>query len=214
MNFSNKTKYNLPRSNVTRKLSNGFTLIETLIAILLLMTSVVAIMVLVSRILITTRGQRLETTAQYLLQEGVEYLRNNRDSALNGGVPWSDYSRAGPGCPITVGFGVPSVCECIFLPGSTGMCTVDPLSDDIRLCPASGCPVIVQVESAGRTVLCTPGINCPGFSGVVKPTTFSRSIRMTPNSINPDELYVDVTVSWQDTGVVRQKTLRTSLFNW
>lgn len=194
---------------------HGFTLIETLIAILLLMTSVVAIMVLVSRTLLITRGQRLETTAQYLLQEGVEYMRNNRDSALNGGASWGDYSRPGPGCPLSIGSGTVSVCECIFAPGAPGMCSVDPLFDEVAACPASGCPPLLQVEAPGRTVFCTRGPNCPGFAGSAKQTTFSRGIRMTPNPANPEELYVDVQVSWTDTGGVRRtKTLHTSFLNW
>ncbi len=193
----------------------GFTLIETLIAILLLLTSVVALMVLASRIIIATKGQRQEITAQYLLQEGMEYLRNNRDSALNSGVSWADYSRPGPGCPLTVGSGTPSVCECIFLSGNPGMCSVDAIFDDVRSCSPTGCPKMIQVESPSRTIFCTPGANCPGFGGAPKQTTFSRSIRMTPSTVNPEELYVDIQVFWTDTGgVKRVKTLNSSLTNW
>ncbi len=194
----------------------GFTLIETIVAILILMTVTVAILTLVTRILLVTRGQRLEVTAQYLLQEGIEYLRNNRDSALNGGASWSDFSQINNGsCPLTIGSGTVSACPCVYANGQTGACTIDPIFDEITECPGGVCPNLVKVENSGRTIMCSPGTNCPGSFLNLGQTVFNRKIRMEPNMMNPDELLVDVIVSWVDTGgVVREKIIKTSLLNW
>ncbi len=205
------------KNNINK--NSGFTLIETIVAIFLLMMTVTALMQLVSKILITTRGQRLEVTAQYLAQEGMEYIRNNRDSALNGGATWytpasTDFVQLGPGpCP-AVGVRTPSLCSCTYASGSPGACSVDPISDEITACPPSGCPALVRVDSGGRQIMCTPGSSCPGSNSVIGTTTFVRSIRLTP-STNPDELFVDIRVDWLDTGgVAKSKVINTSLLNW
>lgn len=207
------------RNNINK--NSGFTLIETIIAIFLLMATITALMELVSRTLISTRGQRLEVTAQYLAQEGLEYVRNNRDSALNGGATWytpasTDFVQLGPGpCPV-VGKKTPSLCPCIYAAGNPGACTVDPLTDQIAACPSGGsCPALIKVDVSGKQILCTPGAGCPGTNTTVGATTFVRSIRLTPSSSNVDELFVDVTVNWVDTGGVNKtKVINSSLLNW
>ena len=195
--------------------NKGFTLIETLVAILILMSTVTAIMYLVVNIIISTRSAKFENTAQYLLQEGIEYVRNNRDSALNGGATWNDFKQTGPSCPSTIGSGTVSLCECVYYSGTTGSCTVDPIFEEVKACPSNGCPQMISIENLGRTIYCTPGTNCPGFGSVVSGSTFVRSVRITPNNLNPDEVFVDVNVKWIDTGgKLKEKNLTTSLFNW
>ncbi len=194
----------------------GFTLIETIIAIFLLMMTITALMELVSKTLIATRGQRLDSTAHYLAQEGIEYLRNNRDSALNSGATWADYTQMGV-CSLTVGTtNTVSICPCIY-PSSntTGSCTVDPITDVVAVCPAGGCPALIKIEPISyKEVLCTPGFGCPGTNKTLGTTTFVRTIRLTP-ATNPNELFADITVTWVDTGGVnRSKVIRTSLLNW
>ncbi len=196
--------------------NKGFTIIETIVAILILLIATVALMVLVSRILLVTRSQRLDVTSQYLLQEAVEYLRNNRDSALNGGATWNDYSQVNFGsCPLVIGSGTTSPCPCVYPFGQPGSCTIDPVFNEIVACPSTGCPNIMKIENSGRTIFCTPGSNCPGSFTNLGLTSFNRSIRMEPNPVNPDELFVDITISWLDSGgSQKQKTINTSLLNW
>lgn len=198
------------------KTNKGFTLIETVVAILLLMMTVTAIMELVSKVLISTRGYRLEVTAQYLMQEGIEYLRNNRDSALNGGAAWSpDFTQFGPGPCGTIGVNTVSLCPCIYANGTPGSCTINPLNDEVSACPSTGCPALIKIENSGRTIMCAPGSDCPGSYTNLGQTTFVRTIRLTPSQLNPDELLADITVSWLDfAGVSRTKTINTSLLNW
>ncbi len=195
----------------------GFTLVETIIAIGLFMLVLVSVLSVSGNILIATRSQNLDITAQYLLQEGVEYVRNNRDSAINSGASWSDFTNAGGGaCPLTIGVGVVSLCPCI----STGLtsCSVDPIFNKVQVFGASNHPNIVKAVNSGRTIYCTrvgSGTVCPGSGVITEETTFKRSVLLTQNTSNPKEMYVDVTVSWTDNnGVPRTKSIKTTLFDW
>lgn len=195
--------------------NSGFTLIETLVAIFLLMITVASIVALSSKILISTKSQKSEITAQYLLQDGVEFLHNNRDSALNGGATWASYSTMGSGCPPIGAGATVSICECVYTSGSPGYCSINSIFDEVMACPPSGCPNLMQVENSGQTIFCSPSSNCPGFLSTIKQTSFNRKIMLEVNPMNPDEMFVDVIVSWLDQGgVVREKYLKTSLFNW
>ncbi len=200
-------------TNLNNKSLGGFTLIETLVAILMFVTVITAIVSLSVSIITETKNQRMDTTAQYLLQEGVEYIRNNRDSALNSGATWTEYTDTSGICPATVGStNVTSICPCI---SSTDGCSVDPLYDEVKAC-VSNCPVLIEVKkSSGASFLCTSlSLNCPGINTLISTTSFVRTIKITPAS-NPGEVYVDVKLDWVNSGGVnRTKTLKTTLFNW
>jgi type II secretory pathway pseudopilin PulG len=201
MNYSNK------------KSLGGFTLIETIVAIFIFMLVLTAIVGISGQVLIETKTQRLDTTAQYLLQEGVEYIRNNRDSALNSGATWAEYSSISGMCPATVGTtGVTSICPCL---SSLDGCSIDPLYDEIKACNGPCAGLLEVSKSNGPSFYCTSlGTYCLGTNDLVKSTSFVRTVKMTPSS-NLGEMYVDVTLNWIDAGGVNQsKTLKTTLFNW
>jgi type II secretory pathway pseudopilin PulG len=199
--------------------SKGFTLIETLVAILILMMSVAAIMGLIGNILNATRDARLLVTADYLLQEGVEYVRNNRDSALNNGATWLDF--ASPVCPVSYPYitvinpvNIPSLCDCHNAVSKS--CDVNPIFNEVVPCPPGGqCPNIVRAIASSQTFYCTPGTpSCPG-SYTVNSTNFNRNITIENNPGNPDEIFVTVKVSWVSTGgTPKSKTITQSFFNW
>lgn len=152
-------------------------------------------------------------TAQYLLQEGVEYIRNNRDSALNSGATWTEYTDIPGICPGTVGTtNVKSICPCL---SSTDGCSIDPLYDEIKACSGS-CPATLEVNNSnGPSFYCTGmGTYCLGTNNLIKTTTFKRTVKITP-AADPNEIYVDVILNWVDVGGSnRTKTLKTTLFNW
>lgn len=75
MDYLNKnTHYNL-------KFLGGFTVIETLVAITILLLSIVGPMEIASKGLFTAMYARDEITAFYLGQEAIEYIRNARDTS-------------------------------------------------------------------------------------------------------------------------------------
>jgi len=205
------------------KLKSGFTLIETIIAISILAATITAILMPISGIIINTKGQLKEATAKYLLQEGLEYVRNSKDSALNGGATWSEFTTSGACVPGgTIGAGTTSLCDCIYASGITGACSIDPLAEnkenEIISCLVGNCSLDTMVkiwkyEDTTRSFYCLL-VNCP-TSPTPRQTSFVRTIRLTPNPSNADELFVDVNVTWQGiSGTAKQRTLMGSVFNW
>lgn len=195
----------------------GFTLIETIIAIGLFMFVIVGILSISGNVLILSRGQGQTITAQYLLQEGVEYVRNNRDSVLNSGSSWSDFVNPNSCTPIGSA-SVPSLCYCIYNGGVQGACSVDPLFNTVTSCdPINGCTVtmVKSKNTSNKTIYCDSGVSDCLLYGTGTPTSFTRTIRLKQNTSNLDEMFVDVTVKWTDTfGMTQSKNIKTSLFNW
>lgn len=62
------------------KLSKGFTLIETLVAISIFTTSILALLSVLSQGISNTNYAKKKIIASYLAEEGVEYIRNLRDT--------------------------------------------------------------------------------------------------------------------------------------
>ncbi len=74
-----------PNKNRPAGLSAGFTIIETLVAISILIISITGPMVIVSQSLKSAYFARDQITAFYLAQEAIEYVRNLRDSNIFNG---------------------------------------------------------------------------------------------------------------------------------
>lgn len=84
----------------------GFTLIETLFAILIFSSALVALTTIAGRGISAASSARQQTVAHYLAQEGLEIARNVRDTNFqNGGSQWdAGLSQCGPteasGCSV------------------------------------------------------------------------------------------------------------------
>ena len=66
--------------NLNTKSNKGFTLIETLVAILILSIAFNAVITLISNSIFSAQYARNQITAMYLAQEAVDHIRNDRDS--------------------------------------------------------------------------------------------------------------------------------------
>ena len=64
------------------KNSSGFTLVETLVAIAIFTTSILALMVVLTSGISNINYAKKKMTATYLAQEGIEYVRNMRDTSV------------------------------------------------------------------------------------------------------------------------------------
>lgn len=71
--------------------NKGFTLIEVLIAIFILITAVVVPLTIGSKAFAYSNFVRDQSAASYLAQEAVEFIRLTRDNASLGGGGWSDF---------------------------------------------------------------------------------------------------------------------------
>src|SRR3989344_4652981 len=76
---------------------SGFTLVEMLVAISIFTVALVGIMFILGSGIADTNYAKRKMVATYLAQEGIEYIRNMRDSYTlypdeYGGVGWGDES--------------------------------------------------------------------------------------------------------------------------
>jgi type II secretory pathway pseudopilin PulG len=79
-----KKKKNIKNSGFTRTLSKrkcgGFTLIETLVAVSIFTLSIIALLVVLTQGIADNNYAKRKVIAGYLAQEGIEYMRNMRDT--------------------------------------------------------------------------------------------------------------------------------------
>ncbi len=109
------------------KTSKGFTLIETLVAISILLLSISAPLTIASKGLASSYYAREQITAFYLAQDAVEYIRNTRDNNFLSGANWLN------GFPDTNG----------------ALFTVDTTNGTMALCPSGGCVALGYNSSTG-----------------------------------------------------------------
>lgn len=190
------------------KYNKGFTLVETMFAVIILTFTIVTMMTVVANSLFASRYARNEITANYLLQEVIDSLRNRRDTAVflqnttTVDDAWSTvlsnnyYTRCSDpdrGCYFDV------------LSGSTTP----------TLCPTnavgqpSNCPDLYYNANATTTPFYT---YTNGF-GYVN-SGFKRKIVIIQNPSNTDEINVTVTVFWKNGSVNKSRSLTTSLTKW
>lgn len=95
----------------------GFTLLETLFAILIFSAALISLMAISSKGISATYQVKNETTAFYLAQEGLEVVRNIRDSNFNnssGGTTWNALISQceGTSCEVVYNGLIPSIGVC------------------------------------------------------------------------------------------------------
>ena len=173
------------------KSARGFTLIETLIAITVLTISIVGPFQIVQGVLQSAYNARDQLIGAGLAQEGVEFVREIRDSN------YLYNARYGSGSvPTLEGFGtVGGNPDCY----SRG-CKVDTLFQTIVDCGAATCASSpLYLDNASRYNQQMLGT----------PTKFTRTVRLT--TISANEVLVTVTVTWENHGsksVVLQEYFR------
>lgn len=170
-------------------LHSGFTLVETLVAVLLLITAIAGPLSIASRGLTTAVVTKDQITAYYLAQDAVEYIRFKRDTACLAGTS-----------PCGSGVWLASVSGCI----SANGCNADSAQDTVTACTNAACANAAPMRFNNTT-------HTYNTSGTITPT-FNRIIKISGSG---DEGKVFVTVSWMDTGgVTRTVSVTENMFNW
>lgn len=183
-------------------IQQGFTLVETMFAVMMLTFTIVGMMTVVANSLFAARYARDEITTSYLLQEVVDYIRNDRDTSVflqntqTIDVAWNSFVTKYSNCS-----------------DENRGCYFDVLNDTLVLTECSyvdGCPYLYYDPNADTSAFYTndDGI---GNSGKTK-TTFRRKINVI--QINGDELNVVVTISWQNGSLTKTRSLSTTLMKW
>lgn len=85
--------------NIFIKQNKGFTLVETLVGLLIFTLTIMASMSVLGSSISSTNYAKQKIVAEYLAQEGIEYVRNQRDNYIlfvsNGsGLSWDKFRDA------------------------------------------------------------------------------------------------------------------------
>lgn len=173
------------KSEITH--SRGFTLIETFVAITILLVSIVGPLTLATRSLFSALAARDQLVASYLAQDAVEYIRYKRDSNLLEGDSWLN-----------------KMSDC-FAPL---VCQVDSVKDKIKKCEDDGsCPNLTYNYEDGYYWYKTD-------EDKNRLTPFNRTVTLSQSARNPEEYVIDVTVTWKTGSFERTFTTRESIFDW
>jgi prepilin-type N-terminal cleavage/methylation domain-containing protein len=164
----------------------AFTLIETLVAITVLVVAVSTPVSLAAQSLFAAFYAKDQTTAFYLAQEGVEMIKNTRDHNLlvllrdNGVGNWLD------GIALNTDLYVDTPHNQIYTSGT---------------CPQS-CPALAY-----------DGVFYNHANGV--PSRFARTVRVTQDTADANEALVTSTVTWK-TGSFKERSFSVSerIYNW
>ena len=166
---------------------NGFTLVETLVAIAILLLAVAAPLSLATKSLNSSALSKQQIIASFLAQEAMEFIRNVRDeNVLKDGNWLSNH-----------------ISKCYDSDG----CTVDPTdsgTDKIKTCNGV-CSLLRYNKSTG--------VYNHSFSFETADSIYTRVVEIT--KINDYEIAVKVTVSWKGTNGADYKVIaRENLTNW
>jgi prepilin-type N-terminal cleavage/methylation domain-containing protein len=177
--------------------SKGFTLIETLLAVGILATAIAGPLTIASKGLSTALVAKDQTTAFYLAQDAVEYVRFARDSNRLQSGDWLTGS-GGSGVPFDLS-------NCAFASG----CYLDSIDDVSRpptQCGAT-CPSL-NYDTANHFFTYNT------LSGTVVRSPFTRTINLNVSSDNK-EASLTVRVTWKDSpGITHTISVREELLNW
>lgn len=175
----------------------GFTLVETLVAVLLLSVAVAGPLTIASRASASAAVAKDQITAYYLAQDALEYVRFKRDSnclvafANNPSVPCPNGTSAGQW--------LYELGPCL----APNTCRVDTQANTITSCSGDTCRLYYNNTSKFYT----------HTSSGNSATKFRRYVQIT---VSGGEAQVAVTVSWTSAfgAATRSVVLREYIYNW
>mgnify|MGYP001567717758 FL=1 len=163
----------------------GFTLVETLIAISIFTVSLLGIMSVLASGIADTNYAKRKMTATYLAQEGIEYIRNMRDTAVlyGSGNPWAQFKSDFSSCN-----------------NESNACGLDMPPFNVSPSCSSGCKLYVNnggydTDSSGDD------------SGFVRKIWADE---ITPN----EEIKIFSKVEWTQGSGTKSVTFSENLYNW
>ena len=158
----------------------GFTLVETLLAITILALIIVGSISVAEQSLSEMRGSKERVTAFYLANDAMEYVKNirttdlvNEDSITTSGSFFYDLLLSSSGA------------DCAGV-GSIG-CVIDTTTGTITRCPPSGCPPLLLDTTSKRYQYASGSTSL-----------YTREV--TFQTVGSDQVLVTVEVSWDENG--------------
>jgi type II secretory pathway pseudopilin PulG len=164
---------------------SAFTLIETLVAVVIFTTSLATLLLVAGRGVAGSTSAREDLTARLLAMEGTELARNQRDSNVLSGQNWDDFllSTCSNGCDIDYS-------------------TPQPMFD----ASIGGQPLWVNQQATYPVAYAVD-------QTFTEQSLYSREITIT-QGVSPDELRVLSRVTWNSRGRTRSVEYVTYLNRW
>lgn len=186
---------NIKKIQKNRSKNDGFTIIETLVAITILMISIAGPLTVAHKGLTSALYARDQMIASYLAQDAIEYIKNLRDNNLLKGQAWND------------GFS-----NCVSQGGVTTYCIVDTYGGT----PSPGANNGIQLKSGQNATLYTSPKGYTHYSIDTQKTSFSRYFYLVPSGAagaGDDESNLIVKVDWVTNNVPNSINVSSSIFN-
>lgn len=180
---------------------SGFTLIETLVAISIFTMAVLTMLIVLGKGISDTGYAKKKATAGYLSEEGIEFIRNMRDTYVLGS------SSPSTGWTLFTSKLSASACDsvngCYFnADGLYALSGSMPITQIVPVACGASCPTM-SFDSVNGTY---------GYTGAS--SGFVRKIKVTPVAGTSDEIKISSTVYWAQGSGTYNITLSEDLFNW
>jgi len=192
----------------THTLQHGFTLLETMVAISLLMLSIVGPLTIAQKSVKTSTYTKNRTTAYYLAQDAIEYLRNIRDTNSLRGNNWAQLLTIYAPC-----ISASSADRCFFDTMNPPANIINnPKGGLIQRCVEGSCPKLTYLDAFGYFGYIT------GTLGIVE-SQYRREVTITPINTTAEgnrELLLRVDVIW-DEGILggeKKISLYDEVYDW
>jgi prepilin-type N-terminal cleavage/methylation domain-containing protein len=185
-------------TNKMKQAKNGFTLIETLVAVMILSIAIAGPLTIASKGLQSSIVAKDQTTAYYLAQDAIEFARFARDSNRLAGQNWL----LGPGSGST------DLGPCTSADGSAS-CYLDSLANTPSAPTSCGGACGILYWNNTNHYYTYSSVNNT-------PTLFTRTISIiTPVAGNAGEANITVKVTWSDIpGVTHTVNIKENLYDW
>jgi type II secretory pathway pseudopilin PulG len=194
--------------NLNSKNNKGFTLLEALVAISILMVAVVAPITIAQKGLSSSFYIKNQMIASYLAQDAIEYIKNKRDQVTINDVGTATH------IPGWNGLGIFSLCNASVNPRG---CQIDTIKD-VDFVNNDGGEAVKTYDSSNYLYI----DNDNSFYGYTTgsnytPTGFTRNIRIVFSEINTingpvnDQALIVVTIKW---GEGEQIIVKSLIFNY
>ena len=184
-------------------INRGFTLLEVIVAIFILTVGILGCYSLIIQTISSTRYNSDKLVASYLAQEGIEIVRNIRDTnwleqQVNSANPWNE------------GLDVDGLCDCTCDDMLLDGCVVDyntPIIEDPIPSPFDEAHEYLNIDSSGFYSY-SPGTQ----------SKFKRKIVIYHDDLNGlgEEyiLKVCARVEWEEKGRTQTVIVKENLYNW
>ncbi len=184
----------------------GFSIVETLVAITILMISIVGPLTIANKGLLAATYASEQVVASYLAQDAVEYIQNIKSNNIRDTATpdWlEDYDL------ISTGRGLTGCTQ-------TAVCTVDTINGNPYSLTLRGIQVTTSADitpcvSNSATALKKNALGYNHASG--SDTQYCRYFYLVWNAARPDQAKIVVSVKWDNGGTASEVVYENEIFN-